>query len=260
LRPYVDEYAGYRMEGFPAGVHMGLPSKTLTLIVAFGEPVDVIEMPDPAQRPDRYMALVGGLHAAPAKIHHSGTQNGIQMGITPAGARALFGMPASELRSTVVHLDDVMGPLGRELVERLGETDDWPTRFAILDEVLLAVLQPGQIRGELDHVWRRLAATSGAVGVAALAEEVELSRRHLYERFTAEFGLSPKVVARVMRFERARDLLGGGTSTLADAAAISGYTDQAHMTREWRRLAGSSPAAWMAEELPFVQDRDQPDG
>ena len=41
LRPYVSTYTGYRIEGAAPGVHMGLPSKSLTFIVAFDEPLDV---------------------------------------------------------------------------------------------------------------------------------------------------------------------------------------------------------------------------
>jgi transcriptional regulator GlxA family with amidase domain len=43
--------------------------------------------------------------------------------------------------------------------------------------------------------------------------------------------------------------------SLGAVAVAAGFADQAHMTRDWRELAGASPAAWMAgEQLPFVQD------
>ena len=41
---------------------------------------------------------------------------------------------------------------------------------------------------------------------------------------------------------------------LADLSAHFGYADQAHLTREFRAIAGCSPRQWMAEELPNVQD------
>jgi AraC-like DNA-binding protein len=37
-------------------------------------------------------------------------------------------------------------------------------------------------------------------------------------------------------------------------AAVCGYFDQAHLTHEWRALAGCPPTVWIAEELPFLQD------
>jgi AraC-like DNA-binding protein len=44
------------------------------------------------------------------------------------------------------------------------------------------------------------------------------------------------------------------TIRLADLSARFGYADQAHLTREFRAIAGCSPRQWMTEELPNVQD------
>jgi transcriptional regulator GlxA family with amidase domain len=68
-------------------------------------------------------------------------------------------------------------------------------------------------------------------------------------------GLAPKAAARVLRFERSRRLIEAAKGQgLADVAAAAGYYDQAHMTRDWREIAGCPPTTWIAEELPSVQD------
>lgn len=267
LRPYVESYVGYRFAGFEPGQHMGLPSRHLTFIVAFDAPLELTRLPDGAQRRETFDTLLGGLHTAPAVIRHDGNQHGVQLQVTPAGARALFRMPAAELTSTVVTLDAVWGPLATELHERLATTDDWSERFRALDGVLLRVLSttaelPSGAKPEAAEAFRRLAAMHGLVDVATLADEVGWSRRHLTARFSAEYGLGPKAMARVLRFERARWMIvQPDHPSLATVAAECGYADQAHMTREWHALAGSSPAAWLAEEqLPFVQDVEAPEG
>ena len=56
----------------PGQVH-GLPSRSLTLIVAFDEPIDVVRMPDPARRPASFWSMLGGLHTSPATVRSSGT-------------------------------------------------------------------------------------------------------------------------------------------------------------------------------------------
>lgn len=59
-------------------------------------------------------------------------------------------------------------------------------------------------------------------------------------------GLSPKVFQRVLRMQRflaATERLDG----LANAAAEAGYSDQPHMTREVRSLAGLSPTRLLRE-------------
>jgi AraC-like DNA-binding protein len=96
--------------------------------------------------------------------------------------------------------------------------------------------------------------------VAEVADEVGYSRRHLGNLLRAEVGLTPKEYQRVARFEHRRSRLiaaaTAGRPSLADVAVRAGYADQAHLTREWVRLAGCTPSTWLAEEFPFVQDRD----
>ncbi len=252
LRPYVESYVGYRFAGFQPGEHMGLPSRHLTFVVSFDEKLELTQLPDGSQRRETFDVLVGGLHTSPAVIRHDGNQHGVQLQVTPAGARALFGMPAAELASTVVPLDALWGRLADQLYDRMASVTTWTDRFAALDGVLIRRLSttadiPSGARPEAAEAFRRLTALHGQLEVATLADEVGWSRRHLTERFSAEYGVGPKAMARVLRFERARWMLvQPDRPSLADVAATCGYADQAHMTRrvasagrlQSRRLAG----------------------
>ena len=270
LRGLVADYVGYRYAGFPPGVHAGLPSRHLTFIVALDRPIEVGDLRDPSVPREHFVALVGGLHTAPAAVHHDGSQHGVQVALTPQGARALFGMPAAEIVERTVPMEAALGRLTPELVDRLHAAGTWSRRFAVLDDVLTCALARSgpamrAVAPEVTYAWRRLSASAGAVAIADLAVEVGWSRRHLAERFRREFGLPPKTLASVVRFEHARRLLtaGGadlpsrGRPSLGAVALAAGYADQAHMTRDWRRFAGASPTRWLArEQFPFVQDGD----
>lgn len=256
LRPFVERYSGYRLEGLPPGVHRGLPSRHLTVVISLGSPVEVVG-PGPARSVGSFQALAGGLHATAAGIEHDGRQHGVHLDLTPLGARSLLGLPPSALASTVVDFDELLGSASRELVDRLAEAPDWPRRFAVIDEVLTrsaaTVRRPAPPAPELARAWRRLTASEGLVRIDDLAADVGWSRRHLSERFRREFGLAPKVVARVLRFERSRRLLQHPRRPgLAEVAATCGYFDQAHLIRDWHDFAGCTPTTWMAEELPPV--------
>jgi hypothetical protein len=119
LRPLVAAAVGYRQEGLAPGVHRGLPSPFLTFVVTLDEPLVLAAHPDPRQAPGRYDGLVGGLHTRPALITHPGRQSGLQLSLTPRGARALLGLPAGALSSVDAPVADVLGPAGHELVERV---------------------------------------------------------------------------------------------------------------------------------------------
>lgn len=254
LRPFVGEYGGYRIRGVAPGVHAGLPSKSLTFIVAFDDPVDVAAS---FVDRDRYWAMLAGLHARPALIRHDGRQHGVQVSVTPAGAAALFGVPAGVLSHQVVHLDAVVPEVADELVDRLTQARSWRARWAILDAVLLARLSLDEtMASQVAHAWSMLVRGHGTIGIGELASSVGWSRPHFSRRFTEAFGMSPKAMSRVVRFERAQRMLRLSTRpSLASVAAECGYADQAHMTRDFNEFAGSSPTAWMTDELiPFVQD------
>ena len=83
LRPLVEMYVGYRMAGFEAGVHRGLPGRHLTVVLPFDEPLAVSWLDAPGEGASCFETLIGGLHQTPALIHHSGCQHGIQLSLTP---------------------------------------------------------------------------------------------------------------------------------------------------------------------------------
>ncbi|WNV75621.1 helix-turn-helix domain-containing protein [Geodermatophilus sp. DSM 44513] len=255
LRGLVTGAVGYRQEGLPAGVHRGLPSPALTLVVTLDEPLDVAAHPDPAQSPGRYDALLGGLHTAPALIRSPGRQSGLQLDLSPLGARRLLGVPAGALGSLDLDLADVLGPAAGELVERVRAATTWHGRLAAADDVLRRVARDGDPAPEVAEAWRLTLAGGGRVPVAEVARRVGWSARHLTVRFRAETGLRPKEAARVVRFDRARRALAvHPRPDLAGLAAAAGYADQAHLCREWRAFTGLAPLRWLAAESGSVPD------
>ena len=262
LRPYVAWCTGYRQAGVEPAVHRGLPSPWLTMIVTLDEPLVIARHPDPRQPASAHEFLLGGLHTAPALVTHEGSQSGIQLALTPLGARALLGMPAAELASIDVEAADVLGRLAAEVRERVLSAPDWAARFAVLEEFLARRAQAAQAPGraaprpEVSYAWDRLRRSRGAVSVADLAAETGWSARHLGAQFRAETGLSPKAGARVIRFDRARRRLlrpAAAPVVLAELAAECGYYDQAHLARDFRDLAGCPPSVLLAEEFRNVQ-------
>jgi AraC-like DNA-binding protein len=172
-------------------------------------------------------------------------------------------MPARALWNLSVEAADVLGPSADELWERLHHAAGWPARFAACDEVLgrrLAASNSPDVPAEVAGAWELMVASGGAVGVSDLADGVHWSRRHLTHRFTTEFGLSPKLAARVVRFERACTMLRSPRRpAIAEVAAACGYYDQPHLNRDFVALAGCPPGEWLASEfkvgeLPSVQD------
>ncbi|MEU5882574.1 AraC family transcriptional regulator [Spirillospora sp. NPDC047279] len=250
LRPFLREYEGYRETLVAPSRMRTLPTRYTVMIINLGVPLR-LRVPDPAARPTAFGSFVAGMHDGHGMYECEGGQHGIQLDITPLGAYTLLGMPLEELTNLAVDLAEVFGPALPALVDRLRHTGGWAERFDLLDTFLLARLEAGPAPDpEVREAWRMLSATSGLAPVAELAGEVGWSRRHLTHRFRAQVGLTPKVMGRVLRFQRAVELMSSGTVSWADLAIACGYYDQAHLNREFRTLAGCTPTRLLAAQAP----------
>src|SRR4051812_46440050 len=187
LAPYVTSLVGYDTDLGAPGVHRGLPTTTLTLVLALGEPLDA-GWADQRARGQRW-STVSGLHAGPAEIHHEGRQRGIQLGLTTAGARALLGVPAAELAGELLELDDVAPGLA-ELPERLHDTDLVRGLALVTVALVRALARHGENRPRAE-LGRALAGLTRGERVADVAGEVGYSRRRLTTLVRQETGLGP---------------------------------------------------------------------
>ena len=181
---------------------------------------------------------MSGLHAAPAAIHHDGTQRGIQLGLTTAGARALLGVPAAELAGELLELEDVAPDLA-DLPERLAGLSPEEGLAVVARALTRALARNGEAAPRAE-VGRALAGLTRGERVGEVADEVGYSRRRLGTLVREETGLAPKEYQRVARFEASRAEL--GHRPLAEVAASAGTP-----TRATSRGTGPSwPAAHRA--------------
>jgi AraC-like DNA-binding protein len=234
------------------------PRAALTLMVDLegGLRADGATLPD---------AWVSGLGNTYSLVEFGPSYASIDLELTPLGAYRVLGRPLHELAGSVVSLEDLWGPAGRRLAERLRLNPDWDDAFDLIEAFLLSRVAEGPVPTPVvEWAWARLRASAGRVGVEALADEVGCSRRYLQTKFREQVGLPPKTVARLIRFESVCRRLERAPGGWADIAADAGYCDQSHLNRDFRDLAGTTPGDYVSrqipgggvvgDELPFVQD------
>ena len=164
------------------------------------------------------------------QAHVSVTTPGRLVGarLVPGAAARALGVAADELRDGRVALADLWPSAHvRRLTEQLAATSETVVAQDILATALTADSEP-------DPVVR---AVLGGGPVAAIAGQLGLSARQVHRRSAVAFGYGPKTVQKVLRFQRALGLARKGR-LLADVAAAAGYSDQAHLARDVRALAG----------------------
>lgn len=103
-----------------------------------------------------------------------------------------------------------------------------------------AGLLPWQVKRVCDYVDADL---HGAMSLSVAAAHARLSPGYFSRRFRQSFGVTFSRFVAARRVERARGLLVGGAK-LCEIALACGFADQAHFTRTFGNLMGSTPGRW----------------
>ena len=186
--------------------------------------------------------------------------------LQPGAAQALFGVSAAELAERHTSLCDLWGTQARSAFERISEARSPHQQLATLESLFTARLP--RMTGLHPAVAKALAMTHDH-RVEDMVRSSHYSHRGFIAIFKQATGLSPKRYARLMRFQQLVAALHScPASTLTELALRAGYSDQAHMTREFREFAGVTPTLYRqhlpasshhvpvgSSQVRFVQDK-----
>jgi AraC-like DNA-binding protein len=258
LHAYVRRYVAYaeRTETVRRLREPAAPG--VVLIFGLGPELKVLDPAKPARPPSRLGSFFGGPDDRCAVVEHDGEMRGIEVELTPLAARMIFRESMQALARRTIALEDLLGVEARRVEERLLEARTWDERFDLVEALLgkrLAAAEPPP--PDVHWAWRRLTSARGRVPIAQLAAELGCSRKHVAARFREHVGLPPSLVVRLLRFRRALELLSSQHATIGQVAHDCGYYDQAHLDRDFRDFAATTPSAFFAEvrtPVTSVQD------
>jgi AraC-like DNA-binding protein len=161
----------------------------------------------------------------------------------PGMARACLSYDIPSLNDRSVSMRAVLGDAATMLMEVFWNRSSFEARIEKLTGRIVrwpVVSEPQQAIGEL--VRKR-----GRLPLCEFADAAGLGERQLRRSCYRYSGLAPKHLARILRFRHAASRLREGANDLAGVALDCGYYDQAHMIRDFRELAGTSPAKYQRQ-------------
>ena len=160
----------------------------------------------------------------------------------PSGWSQLFNVPVRELTNNFEDATLLHGPAIGGLWNRMGEASSFARRVEIVEEFLLKRLSSATPDDKISRAAKYLFSQHGAVSISKLGREGALSLRHFERVFRTDVGMSPKVFARVARFQTALDAkLANPARTWLDIAQSFGYYDQMHMIHDFEQLGRNTP-------------------
>jgi AraC-like DNA-binding protein len=246
LRPFIRDFCGYTEHGAPGLVRRTeFPGPQVVVVFDLGPPIAVLDNRD-AHRVCRYPSgFVAGLDDRYTLTEHEGFQHGLQLNLTPLGARLFFDRPMSEIVGRVVHFNDLVPPEHRCATEQLASLRDWDARFDFIEELVadrISRASASATNRPIAWAYTQIQRSGGTVEMQRLADALGYSRARLVALFRDQVGFPPKLVARIVRFERViKHLKLGGHGSWADLAIAFGYYDQAHLVRDMRQFTGMTP-------------------
>jgi AraC-like DNA-binding protein len=172
--------------------------------------------------------------------------------LRPGALRALVGFGAAEVLDISVPLADV-SPAARGLHAQLLDTTTLQARLALLEQWVRERLRGTARDCAVIQACRTLAAQPG-LDVANVATALGWHVRTLHREFVVACGYGPKMMQRILRVQQATRAAHRALQPLrlSEVAAQAGFADQAHMTREFRAITGTTPSHYLLQCDPAL--------
>ena len=223
-----------------------LPSGRAQLLFALHE-TPILCHPSACEKPIAWSGSI--VHGPQSSYYVAGAKpKGGVVGVSfhPGAAGAVLGTSMAELVDRHVPLDAIWGTRGVDLHQRLLSAAAPQDMFRILEQSLSARMhRPLLIHPAVAHALTSRPDAASPARVADIQRASGYSPRHFIALFRSAIGLNPKHYYRIRRFNSAvRSIAAADGQGLSDIAAAAGYSDQAHLTREFREFAGVAPTQY----------------
>jgi AraC-like DNA-binding protein len=227
-----------------------LPNGCIEVMVNLGPPHQLVT---PTATSTWERAWYSGLHQRAIVIESLHGTHLVAARLHPLGALRLFGAAVADTVNRVIDLETMLGHSAGELRAGLLEATRPEDRFRLLERFLLPRLGPeGALPSPLvSSAAAAIEAAHGHLRVGSIHADLGVSRKQLWLRFARELGLSPKAYAQLQRFVWTLARLRESTTVdWSRLAAAAGYSDQAHLVRDFRRVAAASPTEFLRTRTP----------
>ncbi|SRR5579884_434469 len=185
--------------------------------------------------------FVGAHTRSPGWAYFTGAVSAFGIFLKPFASWQLFRIPPAEFAGQDFQAQDVFGPWINKLWLRLAERKSFRERIQAATEALLPFAEYARSLTTIMRAAQKVSESHFGARIQQLARDSCMSVRTYERKFVGEMGISPKVFARVRRFQIAlhqKRVLG---RRWVDVAQDLGYFDQMHMVKEFRIFGGEPP-------------------
>ncbi len=167
----------------------------------------------------------------------------------PGGALAFLHVPLYELTDQILAGTAILGAWAGKLQERLDLAHGRRAGIKLIEAALLQRLhERWQCDPLIEEAVRRILATEGRAQVEGLFADLGLGGRQIERKFQMMVGLRPKMLARIIRFQKVFRSTSHKPDSWSAVAVACGYYDQAHLIHDFQQFAGQNPSSFLLEQ------------
>jgi len=224
-----------------------LPNGRPVLLINLGDAFELGSAGSPRTTEPKETAWLCGVQSAYLTNRPLGRTEMAGATLKPAALPALTGLPAADFANQTPDLDCIWPGGADRLRVQLWEAGTPSRRLDVFERFLSRRMTEAAEHTEV-RAAVALLANGGNVTVAATAQALERSRKHLAALFGDHVGVPPSMFVRITRFNRLLSALGRAPAlSLSQAAFDCGYYDQPHLNRDFAEFAGLAPTVYLAQ-------------
>ena len=199
------------------------------------------------------VAIACGQLTQPLLLRRSLDAGMIGIRFQPSGLSPFLSTSMQSLTDARVPAEDLITGID-QLVDDVRACSNDTQRIAVCSQFLYRSIDFDHDNLSVRRALEKIMLTRGRISVEALATHMGRSRRSAELAFQKEVGTSPKMYCRIARFRHAYDAMleNGLAVNWLRIALDSGFFDQSHLIRDFRRFTNESPTSLLAERTSFV--------
>jgi len=235
-----------------------LPDGCVELIFNLLDPIKLVENGYETETP--YKSYIAGQIKTAIQIQPTGRVSLFGVRFHPASAYPILKYRLHEFTDRIIALDLVWGPLAREIESRILAAPRIHDKINIIERILLKRVNSG--KHDKDHIVEASVNTilnrRGLVSIERLSNEISISRRQLEKKFKTYVGISPKLLARIIRFQHVVKIIAkNGSYDWPSIIFEYDYYDQSHLIKDFETLSGQNPSNYFKERHFLAENSEK---
>ena len=243
LKPFVRKYVQLELSTPDSTLIWKIPARSIPgLEFTFGDPYSIRHIDGSLLEITRPAMLIGAKTCQRIQLESKGHVETFTVLFQPTGLQRLFLVPGGVLVNEHFEADAVLGSCFAGLYTELAEAVSFDLRVQVADRFFSRFIPRLDPPPGLEAAIGAMISRRGCLRVQALADRMGLSLRQFERRFATHVGISPKVYARILRFEAAIHRKSISAISWTSIAHDLGYCDQAHMIHDFQSLSSERPS------------------